>query len=126
MTPIIIFQILFIILNHWIADFIMQTHEMATQKSKSNYWLTKHVVSYGIGMTASAALVWYFSGAFIAGFIWLFINTILHWITDYNTSRWTSKLYAQQKYHDFFVVIGMDQVIHYTCLFITYSYFTTH
>jgi hypothetical protein len=137
MTLAILFQVLFILTNHWVADFLLQTHDMATKKSTSNEWLTKHVIMYVVGMSATAILVWFMTSSIIAGFLWLAVNGSLHWFTDYFTSRWTSKLYAKQQFYSankfikfinfpaFFSVIGLDQVIHYFCLFITYTLFTS-
>ena len=47
---------------------------------------------------------------------------ITHWLTDYFTSRLTSKLYKEERYHDFFVMIGFDQVLHYTQLLLIFNY----
>lgn len=123
MTITILIQIFAIIFIHWIADFILQTHEMAINKSKSNYWLTQHVKSYMFGLLLITYMIIHFGGTLHGAFFWWILNGALHWITDYFTSRWTSKLYASGNFHNFFVVIGFDQFIHYLCLFTTYAYF---
>jgi len=99
--------ILAIVWMHFIADFILQSDYVAKNKSKSNLVLLQHVLIYGI--------LFYFFGA-----VYALINTILHFITDWFSSRATSKLWAEGKVHWFFVVIGLDQAIHLTCLFVTY------
>jgi len=50
------------------------------------------------------------------------ITFLTHWFTDLFTSRWTSKLWEKKDVHNFFVVIGLDQLIHATTLLITYNY----
>jgi hypothetical protein len=104
-----IYIILYIISVHFIADFLCQTDWMALNKSKNNYALGSHVGVYTIVLFLTSG--W---------FIWAIVNGILHFITDYITSRITSKLWAEKKVRLFFNVIGLDQLIHYTCLFITY------
>jgi len=47
---------------------------------------------------------------------------LTHWLSDLFTSRWTSKLWEKKDVHNFFVVIGFDQLIHATTLLITYNY----
>jgi hypothetical protein len=47
-------------------------------------------------------------------------NGVLHFVTDYFTSRQTSRLYSEGKIHEFFVVVGFDQAIHLTCLAVTF------
>jgi len=57
---------------------------------------------------------------------WILLNGVLHWITDYCTSRWTSKLYKGNKFYgfpSFFSVIRLDQFLHYLALIISYTYF---
>jgi len=117
-------QILIIIFIHWIADFLLQTKTMAVNKSKSNYWLFIHVFVY--------SLTWMFIGLFFFKLIQVLFFTITtficHFITDYLTSRWTSKLYKEEKYYGFpafFSVIGLDQFLHYLQLILCYGYFTT-
>ena len=108
---------------HWIADFILQTEHMAKRKSVSNYYLGYHVVIY----TTASMILWlllftilgrYYS---ILGYILAYLTMfILHFSTDYVTSRITSRLHKENKIHNFFVVIGLDQWLHYVQIYITY------
>jgi hypothetical protein len=111
---------------HWEADFSMQTHQMAMGKSKSNYWLTLHVLVY----TGVTLLFWRFfifdpSNVYCLMDYFKFSLFIFstHWITDYITSRISGKLYKDEKYHEFFALIGIDQLIHLIQLVIAFNYF---
>jgi hypothetical protein len=98
---------------------------MSTRKSSSNYYLTLHVVIYSFATILGWALVLPLLGIHLySGPVWLafLLIFVTHWITDYFTSRRTSKLYKEERYHDFFVVIGFDQVLHYTQLFLIFNY----
>lgn len=101
--------ILVIIWTHFFADFILQTDKIAKNKGNDNRILTLHVLIY------SAPFFW-FGATFVA------ITAVTHFITDYFTSRWTTKLYNAGKRHWFFVVIGFDQAIHMTTLILTYEW----
>ncbi len=133
---VLVLQILF---AHWVSDFVLQSHWMATNKSHNWSALAAHVVTYTFSMalimlifvTATAyvkmdntgldALLFAFFPVAIGYFIlvWAVINGILHFITDAITSRITSKLWQKNDMHNFFVVVGFDQLVHYACLFIT-------
>ena len=95
---------------HFISDFVWQSHKMACNKSSHNGWLLWHVAVYSL-------LFLIFFGPVYAA-----VNAVLHFITDYITSRITAKLYTEDRTHEFFVVIGLDQAIHLTCLVITYNW----
>lgn len=122
---------LILVIIHWVADFFCQTDDMAINKSKSNYWLTIHVLVYSAVLIVGTGFLNFEPGRWVPFFM---INGVLHWITDYYTSRWTSylfqkaekhpfeKVYLNSWRHWFFTVIGIDQVIHYACLFLTYQY----
>lgn len=126
---ILILQILFI---HWISDFVFQSGWMATNKSKNWLALGSHVLVY----TASMGVLLIFSSIIVASvgsipggaimvitplafMMWIALNGVLHFITDAVTSRITAKLWKKNDMHNFFVVVGFDQFIHYTCLFVT-------
>ena len=93
---------------HFVADFILQTDYIAINKSKSNWVLSLHVALYMIPMC-------------IFGVTFAIVNAILHFVTDWATSRCTSYLWRHNQRHWFFTVIGLDQAIHMTCLLTTYA-----
>lgn len=117
-----IFTIIFV---HWFADFVLQTHWQATNKSKNNRALTYHVATYSLCWLLPIGVLFYIGpfnliGGIIFGLMFSCITFICHWITDYFTSRLNSKLWAKGDVHNFFVSVGFDQVLHYVQLFTTY------
>lgn len=104
---------------HWFADFFLQTHYMAINKSKCNTALASHVGVYGINLLF-LSLLFLFPTCFINGIFWVAINMAAHFVTDYVTSRASSALYKEERFHEFFVVIGLDQFLHIFTLCATY------
>ena len=98
-----------LIWTHWFADFILQSDRIAINKSSSNEILLWHVFLYG------ACFLW-------VSPLFALVNAGLHFVTDWFTSRATKKLWVAEQRHWFFVVIGLDQAIHMTCLLGTYAY----
>jgi len=96
---------------HWVADFALQTHWQASNKSKRLDALAKHVTSYTATLAVTSVFLFGIGGIPFAA-----VNGLLHFGTDYFTSRWSSRLYAKQDWHNFFVVIGFDQLIHQATL----------
>lgn len=128
-----------LLIVHWIADFRLQSDQMALKKSKENKWLTIHCLTYS---TAFALAFVFFWGPRIA-FEFACLTFIFHWVTDYFTSRTTTRLwffkpidvhynvgtkryelYAQigGNRHEFFCMIGLDQLIHAITLALTYKW----
>lgn len=107
---------------HWIADFIFQSQEIAKNKYKYIDVLLKHIMQY---MFISFGLHLLINGAINHETLayWIIINTVLHFIVDFITSKITHYLYEKNEIHMFFVVIGLDQLLHYICLFTTLNYF---
>lgn len=107
-----------LILIHFLADFGLQTHEQATLKSTSNKFLAYHVGVY--------SLVWLIANISILGWhtiTFAVITFVAHFITDRFTSRIVKPFFAKQDYHNAFVGIGFDQVLHYVQLFLTFKLF---
>lgn len=136
----ILLQFLMLLAVHWVADFVCQTHWQASNKSKRLDALARHVGVYTAILSVASIILFGIEGAQFAA-----INGILHFATDYFTSRWSSKhfgkamsdvfavrdaarLYGEnadlwvkehaptvdpgKHFHNFFVVIGLDQLIH--------------
>ena len=102
--------LVFVLLIHFLADFGLQTHEQATNKSTSLKWLTYHVGVYSIMWLLAS---WVYFDDFRLGLIFSTITFICHWITDYATSRIGKPFWDKQDFHNGFVVVGFDQVLHY-------------
>ena len=113
-----LYTVILILWAHWIGDFILQSDWHATNKSKHNGILLHHVACYSIPLTVIGFLV-------PINFAWILVNAIAHAVTDWCTSRVTSKLWVAGERHWFFVVIGLDQSIHFTTLFATYYWLCT-
>lgn len=108
--------IIFILLIHFLADFGLQTHEQTQNKSSDNLYLFYHVAVYS-GIWFIALLGHPYTekgGQYISLFV--FITFILHFCTDYVTSRISKKFFEKQDYHNGFVVVGFDQLLHYVQL----------
>ena len=107
-------QFLLLLAVHWFADFVLQTHWQASNKSKKFNALARHVGVYTIVLLIAVPII--FPGNLenysSRWFAFVVINGLLHLVTDYFTSRWSSRMWAKQDWHNFFVVIGFDQLIH--------------
>ena len=125
-TDIIAVRILILMLVHFVADFCLQTSEQAAGKSSSNQALAAHVFFYSVVM------------AIFYGWQFGVITAAIHSITDWNTSRISSRLWTAveqdrlrvvpdpvkkaEDIHMFFVMIGFDQYLHLVQLVLTYLY----
>lgn len=119
-----------LVIIHWIADFVLQTHWQASNKSKNWLALSAHVATYtGTLLVLAGAVMFGIPGlAFLTVptfLAWVLLNGVLHFATDAVTSRITSKLFGKD-WHNFFVVVGIDQAIHYVTLFGTLLLLTPH
>jgi hypothetical protein len=127
-----LYTITTVLFFHWLFDFFYQTDEQAKGKSQDNKWLLSHVKTYSIGLIfialmnfnlfASDETQWFDTISKMLAFV--SINFVLHFFTDYATSRANSLLWKEGKIHDFFVTVGADQLIHYFTLFGTLIWIT--
>jgi hypothetical protein len=136
----LMWQFMALLFVHWIADFVLQTHWQAANKSKNLEALARHVVVYTAVLSGTVPIIFY-NYDFTQWFFFVGVNFVLHFVTDFFTSKVTSKLFLAQfeqvdvginrladwrlamkknfNPHEFFVVIGCDQLIHQMTLAIT-------
>ena len=114
-------EIFTIIIVHWIADFVFQDEKWALGKSKNWIDLLTHTTMY--------SLFWFVMLIFLPfnlTLVFWFSTFIFHTITDYFTSRIVAKRFENKYYGSpipnfgAFTIIGIDQVLHYIQLFITF------
>lgn len=116
--------ILLILTAHFISDFLCQTEKVATSKGDKIEWLAAHAGVYTI-------ILWFFmifvvigKGYFEKDIItigqfatWVLLNGVFHFFIDGVSSRSTKQLWENDNKRPFFDVIGLDQLIHFVCLF---------
>lgn len=94
---------------HFVADFLFQSHNMSTKKSKSWQWFFRHIGAY--------SLPFLIIGPLYAGLVFC-----SHTVVDAISCQITSRLWKKEKWHWFFVTIGADQAIHLSSLLLVYHY----
>ncbi len=110
-------NIIIIFWLHFIGDFLLQTKYMSLNKSKKIKVLTWHCIVYSLPFFSFS---WIYS--FWFGYKYAILAGLLHFPIDYITSKVTSKLYEINEIKWFFTVIGLDQAIHMTILFLTLTW----
>ena len=100
---------------HWAGDFVFQTSQMALGKSSSIKWLTLHVLAY----TAILLIFAVFALPNDVIIVYTLVNGILHWITDFFTSKLGAHYFKRPRV--FYPILGFDQLVHVMTLYITYE-----
>lgn len=145
MTLIEIFSIIII---HFLGDFVLQTDKQAKGKSKNWADLIGHTIVYSCTWFLLPLILFCFNITVSHKIIYLIpITFICHTITDYFTSKLNKKLSPEEftillktesdkppipfvnfpkgrNYHNFFISVGFDQILHYLQLFLTYYLLT--
>ena len=111
-------EIFGILIVHWVADFLLQNDMMANNKGRSNYWLGVHV---SVNTSVWFVFIFVIFGLKDAA-LFALINFVCHFLIDYVTSRITGYFYMKKKWREFFNTIGIDQILHYVQIFLTYDY----
>lgn len=126
-ATISVYQVFYLLIAHYISDFVLQTDYMARGKSKSMKPLSLHIVVYTLGLMI---MTWYLFSNSLAFLGFALFNGITHLVVDYFTSRESSKLFAQNKAGSdtipnfgAFSVIGFDQFLHTFILIASFAFF---
>lgn len=115
---------IYFLLIHWLADFVCQTDWMARNKSTNLEALLSHIIIYTLVLFIGLILICFKYDISTVNFVaFILANSITHFIIDFVTSRITSTLHKANDTHNFFVVIGFDQLLHTAILFASYNYF---
>lgn len=121
--------IIVVLSMHFLCDFVLQSHRSASRKHKDLGALLEHTISYSLPFVIVMALVYYAEGVewfFINACLFAFITFISHTIIDFLTSRLGYKLIIEARkkdnYHNYFVNIGFDQLLHTVQLLLTYIF----
>lgn len=113
----------YLLFIHWVGDYRLQYANMAIGKGKSIYWLNVHVAVYTLVLTVGTIGLWLVTDNYelvdVCKFI--FVNAILHWITDYITSR-IANYYREKGDDRHYWVSGFDQFIHSITILLTHDY----
>lgn len=107
----------YIMLIHWIADFICQTRWQAENKSRDLDALFGHVMTYSAVFLIAMLPILGLTGSIL----FTAITYITHVLTDFFTSRFNSWAWTHRP-KLFWVGIGFDQYIHLVTLCATYLY----
>lgn len=117
------FLFFYMLLVHYIADFWLQTDRQAQQKSTSTLYLTKHVATYSlICFIALMAIRTNINWDILKVLSFTCITFGTHLWIDFFTSKASKYYFSKKEYHYGFMVIGFDQILHYTQLFLTYKF----
>lgn len=101
--------LIWVLAVHFFADFSCQTQWMATNKSKNNKALAAHILTY-------AAVMSVFLIPTGISLTFVLSNAILHLLTDYVSSRFSSRFYREERIGAFWNVIAADQFAHIAAL----------
>ena len=99
------YLLIWVMAVHFFADFTCQPHYLAINKSSNVWALTAHIAIY-------ATLLYLLLIPTGLGLTFVLANAILHWLTDFVSSKFTSKFYKAGRIKAFWNIIALDQFIH--------------
>lgn len=125
---ITVWALAFVLFGHWLADFFFQPHWMGLRKSKEWWVLTQHALRITVGglvvgaAAATLARPRTATSLRVAVAEWALLNGAAHFAIDAVTSRVTSRLWREERVHEFFTVIGFDQLLHTVLALATFAW----
>lgn len=116
--------IILILIAHYFSDFLMQNEEIANNKHKSLDYLIVHSATYGLWMILVMLLCVSVLDMDVDKLLvidWMIINTGLHFVIDFVSSKITASYYKKGKFRSFLNIIWLDQIIHIILLITTFN-----
>jgi hypothetical protein len=113
-----IFDILSLLLVHWLADYVFQSDWMAANKSRLAKALWAHTIEYTVIV---GVWVWVFAGSATQAGCFALVTLLIHTAQDYASSRVVAELTTMgDRYkHARFNAMGLDQLLHAVQLILT-------
>jgi membrane-bound metal-dependent hydrolase YbcI (DUF457 family) len=108
--------VLSLLVAHFIGDYVLQSDKMALGKSKGFKPLVFHIFVYSIALFFFAIGL---AASWKAALSYVIFNGLCHMVIDFVTSRAASYEWANENRHNFFVILGLDQLAHQLCLIFT-------
>lgn len=122
-----LFLLALVFIFHWVFDYCLQPRKIADTKWSNVGSLFIHIAIYATGLFLYLLVCLIPLGPWkpeipstnLAIAVFFFGNLIAHFITDFFTSKITHRLYSELRIHAFFVVLGLDQLLHTLVLLYT-------
>lgn len=118
--------IMWFLSSHYITDFIIQSEEQAKEKSYDSLILLEYCIEYALVMSVMTGIYSLFINGWNDVSYWIVTSFICYLVThfyiDFSTSRISSKYFKEKEAHMGFVILGLDQLIHYLVIF-TYIHY---
>lgn len=106
-----------ILIGHFVADFVCQPRSWATKKHEDVTPLIYHVSLYMFMMAVAFGVVAVGKIPLTLVVLWTLMNGVMHFIVDFVTSKLVHKYSQEGKIGTAIKIIGLDQLLHYLCLF---------
>lgn len=106
-------HLFYLLLLHFVADFICQSNMSITHRGKDFGWLLVHIVGYVLTFFAGMMLGVLFLG-FSAIMVFKLTLTILtvHSFVDFCLGKITSHFWEMKQHRWAFVIMGAEQIFH--------------
>lgn len=125
-----IITVLFLLLNHYICDFIYQEQKIRVTKSFSiksllihtimySFIFSLHLLTYELITSQSIEVV----SILMSVLKFMGLTFVVHTVTDYITSKMSSFYYKRDDNFNTMNIIGLDQWTHYVQIILTYYLF---
>lgn len=115
----------FIMIAHWIGDFLLQKNKKKTRKkikNKNIKHLLPHTLIYTLVLTFTVFILQLINNWNSNLILFFLITYTSHFIVDLIITKRNENILKRNDRHQYFLTIGIDQFLHYSILFATIYY----